>query len=150
MDYEIGEDTYAVISENKKTKIIEKNKEIIVDNDAYTIMDDNCKYYGSTYLGRLQAGKILLNCSYKVPILIEESSALIFFPIKSSLDKDCCWINSNSIYNIEKIGEKSIVTFKNGRKKLFNISKYSLENQIYKSNRLEGIIFRRINEKKRD
>ena len=27
-----------------------------------------------------------------VPILVEESSCLIFFPIKSSLLKDCCWI----------------------------------------------------------
>ena len=54
----------------------------------------------------------MLNCSYKIPILVEESSCLIFFPIKSSLLKDCCWINLNSIKKIEKyylgLGRKKI------------------------------------------
>lgn len=147
-EYEINENTYAVISENNKTKIIEKNRVVIVDCDAYTVMDDNCKYYGSSYLGRLQAGKIILNCSYKIPILVEESNALVLFPIKSSLDKDCTWLNPNGIDNIEQTGDKSIVTFKNGKKKKFDVSKFSLENQIYKSNKLESIIFKRIVNKK--
>jgi len=142
-DYEISDKTYAVIADKNKTKIIEKEKVVTIENDAYSIMDDNCKYYGSSYLGRLQAGKVILNCSYKIPILVEESRVLIFFPIKSTLDKDCCWLNPNGIYNIEQVGESSIVTFKNGKKKKFDVSKYSLENQIYKSNKLESIIYKR-------
>ena len=144
IDYEINDNTYAVIAVNNKTKIIEKDRVVTVDNDAYKIMDDNCKYYGSSYLGRLQAGKIILNCKYKIPILVEESNVLIFFPIKSSLEKDCCWLNPNSISNIEQDGENSVVTFKNGKKKIFDVSKYSLENQIFKSSKLESIIYRRI------
>ena len=144
-NYEINEDTYAVISnEVGKTKIIEKNNDYIINNDAYNVMDESCKYYGSSYKGRLEAAKILLNCSYKLPILVEESSVLIFFPIKSSLLDDCCWINLNSIQNIEKIGNKSRITFKNGKKMIFDVSKLSLENQIYRSSKLESIIFRRI------
>ena len=82
-NYEINEDTYAIISDDiGKTKIIEKNSDYIINNDAYKVMDESCKYYGSSYKGRLEAAKILLNCSYKLPILVEESSVLIFFPIK--------------------------------------------------------------------
>lgn len=149
-EYEISDKTYAVISERNKTKIIEHDRIVIVENDAYTVMDDNCKYYGSSYLGRLQAGKIILNCSYKIPILVEESNVLVFFPIKSSLDKDCCWLNPNGINNIEQDGTNSIVTFKNGKKRKFDVSKFSLENQIYKSNKLESIIYKRIVHKNRE
>ena len=99
--YEINEDTYAVISTDVgKTRIIEKDYDVILDNDAYKIMDESCKYYGSSYMGRVEGAKKILDCSYKLPILVEESSVLIFFPIKSSLLDDCCWINLNSIKSI--------------------------------------------------
>ena len=150
-NYEINEETYAIISEDLgKTKVIEKEYEYSINKDAYKVMDESCKYYGSSYKGRIEAAKELLNCSYKLPIIVEESSVLIFFPIKSSLLDDCCWINLNSIKNIEKVDNKSKITFKNGKEILFEISKLSLENQIYRSSKLESIIFKRINAKKRD
>lgn len=150
-NYEINEETYAIISKDiGKTMVIEKSNDYEIDNDAYKVMDESCKYYGSSYKGRLEAAKTLLDCSYKLPILVEESSVLIFFPIKSSLLEDCCWINLNSIENIEKVNNKSKITFKNGKEMIFDISKLSLENQIYRSAKLESIIFRRINAKKRD
>lgn len=150
-NYEINEETYAIISKDiGKTTVIEKDNDYTIDNDAYKVMDESCKYYGSSYKGRLEAAKVLLDCSYKLPILVEESSVLIFFPIKSSLLDDCCWINLNSINSVEKIGNKSQITFKNGKKMVFDISKLSLDNQIYRSTKLESIIFKRINAKKRD
>ena len=150
-EYEINDETYAVISERfGRTKIIEKDNEYKVEKDAYKIMDDGCKYYGSSYKGRLEAAKEILECSYKLPILVEESSALIFFPIKSSLLDDCCWINLNSIKFIEKVDNKTKITFKNNKEEVFDISKLSLENQIYRSSRLESVIIKRIQSKKRD
>ena len=150
-NYEINEDTYAIISEEiGKTKIIEKDNEYTINEDAYKVMDESCKYYGSSYKGRIEASKELLNCSYKLPIIVEESSALIFFPIKSSLLQDCSWINVNCIKNIEKIGSKCNITLRNGKKLLLDISKLSLENQIYRSSKLESIIYKRIITKKRD
>ena len=147
--YEINEDTYAVISERfGKTKIIEKDHEYDIEKDAYKIMDEGCKYYGSSYKGRLEASKEILDCSYKLPIIVEESSALIFFPIKSSLLDDCCWINLNSIKSINKEENKTKLTFKNDKEITLDISKLSFENQIYRSSRLESIIIKRINTKK--
>ena len=150
-DYEFNDETYAVIAKKKgPTRIIEKEREYDVSKEAYEVMDENCKYYGSSYKGRLEASKEILNCSYKLPIIVEESSALIFFPIKSSLLDDCCWINLNGIKEIEKVDNKTKITFKNNQEIVFDISKLSLENQIYRSSRLESIIFRRINTKKRE
>ena len=148
--YEINEETFAVISKSYgRTKIIEENQDYEIENDAYKVMDESCKYYGSSYKGRIEGSKALLNCSYKLPIVVEESSVLIFFPIKSSLLEDCCWINLNSIKNIEKVDNKTKIVFKNGKEEVFDISKLSLENQIYRSSKLESIIFKRINAKKR-
>lgn len=149
-NYEINEDTYVVIGENfGRTKVIEKDNSYEINEEAYKIMDDNCKYYGSSYYGRVEASKAILNCSYKLPVIVEESSSMIFFPIKSTLLDDCTWINLNSIKCVEKLGSKTKITFINDKEMIFDISKLSLENQIYKSSKLETTIIKRINAFKR-
>ena len=148
-NYEINEETYAVLAEHVgKTKILEKEEEYVINNDAYNIMDESYQYYGSSYKGRLKAAKNILECSYKLPILVEESSCLIFFPIKSSLLDDCCWINLNSIKKVEKHEKGSKIIFKNDKELITNTSKLSIDNQIYRSIKLESVIKKRINAKK--
>ncbi len=149
-NYEINEETYAVISEYfGQTKIIEKDSEWIIESQAYKIMDESCQYYGSSYKGRLTASKKMLECSYKLPIVVEESSCLIFFPTKSSLVDDCCWINLNSIKKVEKDGKNTKIIFNNDKEIVLEISKLSIDNQIYRSTKLESLIKKRINAKKR-
>lgn len=146
-NYEINEDTIAVIPiEYNKTKIIEKDNEYLIEKNAYSIMDESCNYYGSTYKGRLNAAKKILNCAYKLPILVEESQNIIFFPTKSSLEEDCCWINFNYIKFVEKKDNKSLIKFKNDKDLLLNISKLSIDNQIIRSTRLCYILQQRKNE----
>ena len=142
--YEINDDTIAIIPiEYGKTRVIEKQKEYIVEKDAYIVMDDSCKYYGSTYKGRIKAAKEILNCSYKLPILVEESHNIVFFPTKSSLENDCCWINFNYIDCVEKCENKCIVKFSNNKQIMFDVSKLSIENQITRSTKLSYIIEQR-------
>lgn len=147
-EYEINEDTIAVIPINYySTKIIEIENEYIINKNAYEIMDDSCKYYGSTYKGRLAASKKILDCAYKLPILVEESRNIIFFPTKSSLEDDCSWINYDYIKNIIKEQNGSIIKLINNKDIVLNVSKLSLENQISRSTRLGYIIQKRINNK---
>jgi competence protein ComK len=149
-NYEINDDTYAVIGENiYKTKIIEKNYNYDIDKDAYSVMDESCEYYGSSYKGRLKASKSILDCSYKLPILVEESSFLIFFPIKSSLEEDCVWINLNKIKRVEKVENKTNIIFENNKEIVVDASKLSIDNQIMRSTKLESLLRKRIEAKKR-
>lgn len=149
-NYEINEDTYAILYNGKgKTKILEKDENYEIENTAYNIMDESCKYYGSSYIGRLVAAKEMLDFSYKVPILVEECSGLIFFPIKSSLSEDCSWINLNSIKKVQKNGKNSKIIFNNNEELELDVSKLSIENQIYRSILLESEISKRKNAKKR-
>lgn len=139
-EYEINEETMAVIPINYyQTLIKEYDNEYIIDKKAYQIMEESCEYYGSTYKGRLTASKKMLNSSYKLPIMIEESENIIFFPTKSSLLEDCCWINYNFIKKYEKDNKKVKIIFKNNEEISIDMSKLSLENQISRSSMLELI-----------
>ena len=113
-EYEINEETMAIIPINYyQTLVKEYDREYVVEKNAYEIMENSCEYYGSTYKGRLAAAKKMLNSSYKLPIIIEESENIIFFPTKSSLLDDCCWINYNYIKKYEKLENRVKITFKN-------------------------------------
>ena len=148
--YEINDDTIAIIPiEYNKTRVIEIKNEYLVEKNAYMVMDESCKYYGSTYKGRIKAAKEILNCSYKIPILVEESHNIVFFPTKSSLEEDCCWINFNYIKNIEKQENRCIIKFINDKQISFDVSKLSIENQIARSTMLSYIIDQRKNKQKR-
>lgn len=148
-EYEINEETMAIIPLGYyQTLVKEVNNEYVVDKRAYEIMEDSCEYYGSTYKGRLAAAKKILNSSYKIPIIIEESENIIFFPTKSSLLEDCCWINYNFIKKYEKIGNKVMITFQNNEEIEIDMSKLSLDNQISRATMLELVSRKRkINKK---
>ena len=144
-NYEISEETLVVIGDlYGKTRIVEKEKEYEIDKKAYEIMDENCEYYGSSYNGRLKASKKMLDCSYKVPILMEESSMLIFIPTKSSLVDDCIWINYNAIKSIKKKETKMLIKLINNQDLMIDISELSLKNQIYRGAKLESVVRKRM------
>ena len=137
-EYEINEETMAIIPINYyQTLVKEVENEYIIDKKAYEIMEESCEYYGSSYKGRLTAAKKILNSSYKIPIIIEESENIIFFPTKSSLLEDCCWINYNFIKKYDKKGKKVTITFINNEEVDIDMSKLSLDNQISRSSMLE-------------
>ena len=139
-DYEINEQTMAIIPISYNQSLIKEiDNEYIIDKSAYKIMEDSCNYYGSSYIGRLNAAKKMLDSDYKVPILVEDSEYIVFFPTKSSLLDDCCWINYNFIKKYNKNGNLTTITFKNNQQIDVDISKLSLENQISRSYKLELI-----------
>ena len=148
MKYEINEETVALIPVNSHTtRVIELSKDYIVPQSAFTIMEENCEYYGSTYNGRIKAAQKILNFSYKLPLLVEETEKIIFFPTKASASSDCCWINPNFVTKREKCGKNIKVQFQNGIVEKFNMSKLSFENQLMRANMLDSMLTKRINRK---
>ena len=142
MNYEINEGTLAVVPvENKKSKILEDKKEYIIENTPFEILDYSCRYFGSSYEGRKEGTKSILNINYKVPIIVENSRNLIFFPTNSPSSEDCIWI---SLRNIKKIEEQEFnstkIEFNNGINMVIPISKRTIENQILRASRLDLIM----------
>ena len=148
LKYEINDETVALIPINSSTtRVIELKEEYIVPQSTFNIMEENCEYYGSTYEGRIRAAQKILNFSYKLPLLVEETERIIFFPTKTSTSNECCWINHNFITKREKCGNRIKVQFKNGIIEEFDVSKLSFENQLMRANMLDSMLSKRITKK---
>ena len=145
-EYEISKDTLAVVPYgDRKSKVYERNSSFIINDTPNRIMDESCKYYGSSINGRQQGTTKLTGITYKVPIIVSEEGNIIFFPTSSPRLKKCCWVSLNNIesyyYDFEK--NLCIIIFDNNKKIEFDMSYCILNNQILKSHRLESIINKR-------
>ena len=146
--YEINEGTLAVLAKEKgKSEILEDDQKYIIDERPFKIMDHSCQYFGSSYEGRSQGSQAMLGSErYKVPIIVEETQNLIFFPTVSPTNNDCSWIALKQVKSYEKENGFTKITFKNGHQLELPISYRSFENQILRATRLESIMKNRRNE----
>lgn len=144
-DYEINSDTLAILPyQCEYAKVLELNNQYYVKKTPKSIISDSCKYYGSSYQGRVEGSRTLVGFYYKSPIIIEESIPMIFFPTESPRHESCSWINLSNVVGCESYFGGSLLEFKNGSTIPLNISKTSLQNQVYRASRLSE----RLNDRK--
>lgn len=143
--YEINDGTLAILfKEQGKSEILEEDCQYIVDQKPYKIMDYSCQYFGSSYEGREQGSQRMLGSSrYKVPVIVEETKNLIFFPTVSPSSNDCSWVALNKIKNYEKQDQNTKIVFQNDQEIILPISYRTIENQILRATRLESILHKR-------
>lgn len=148
-EYEINSSTQAIIPINDhQTKIYEEESEYIVEKSANKIINYNCNFYGSSYDGRCEGTKSLIGAKSKLPIIIEESRGIIFFPTTSVKRKQSAWISLNNVNSFHKNDKNSYVIFKDGRKLNLDISLFSLENQYCRAIMLKSkLVDRMLKEK---
>ncbi len=142
--YEINKDTYAIVTvDNGVTKVLEKNDEYFINKNSYEVMEDSCAYYGSSCEGRVKGTKTILGSNYKVPIIIEETNEIIFFPTEAATSANCIWLSLNNIKNYEKRNGFTKVTFNSGKELIVKMSISSFETQLLRANRLGSIVRKR-------
>ena len=147
MKYEISNGTLAIVpNEENNSLVYEDNERYIIDQKPYQIMEESCKYFGSTYKGRKDSAKSMLGAEYKVPIIIEDTNNLIIFPTTSPTSDDCVWISLKRVKSIEKVDSfNTRIIFDNDREIIVPSSFRSVENQLSRASRLDVIIRKRIN-----
>lgn len=144
-NYEINLKTMAIIPiGKKKTKIIEENNEIIINNDTFKIIDHSCRYFGSSYDGRHYGTQEITGISYKTPIIVEETQNIIFFPTANAKSNDCMWISLDKIMDYYEKDYETKLIFKNGYELKLDISLSSLQNQILRSTLLDSNMRKRM------
>ena len=142
--YEINGNTAAIVGLGKNnSKAIEDKRDYFINENSYSVMEHSCCYFGSNYNGRLAGSKSILGTKYKVPIIVEESNDLIFFPTTDIENPQCMWISIKWFDRVEEEGENTYIYLKNGKKIKTSISKYSIENQVLKSSKLHFLISNR-------
>lgn len=142
MKYEISKGTLAILPNEKNSSVVyEDDERYIIDQTPYQIMEESCKYFGSTYQGRKDGAKEMLGAEYKVPIVIEDSSNLIVFPTTSPLSDDCVWISLKRVNKIIKIDSNNTkIVFDNNKEIIVDSSYRTIENQLSRASRLDLIL----------
>jgi len=137
-EIEVNRGTCAIISLDKeRCKIIsESEKDQVLKKLPVDIIEYGCKFFGSSFAGRIEGSKFLLGSCYKLPIIIEEQNELIFFPTHSYRHDKCAWISLNHISEYQKEGYGVKIKFNNGKKLFVPISYESFEAQFFRATKL--------------
>ena len=144
--YYINKSTCVIIPIDKEvSKVIERDEYYIVHQSVSNIINDSCKYFGSSYKGRFEGSKSILHMNYKLPIVIDDFNNIIFFPTSSPRFGQCMWICLKNICSYEKRDNYSKILFVNDIEFELDISYYSLENQIFRASLLESLLRKRRN-----
>ena len=147
--YEINEETMAILTiDNNSSEVFEVNNHYIISKASNKIMEDSCRYFGSSLDGRRKGTEYMIGISYKPPIIVEESKELIFFPT-SNLRENSNWIGLKYIKSYYREGENLFLKFQNDVKVQLNISYGILDNQVLRATRLESALRGRKIAKKR-
>ena len=144
-NYEINKETLAIIPYgDDKSKVYEENNELIINETPMEIVNKSCYFFGSSYQGRLNGTKSMINISHKAPIIIEESRKIIFFPTMSPRLNECSWISLSNIENYFRSNNFTIIKFYCGKVLKLEISYGIIDNQVLRATRLESILDKRI------
>ena len=149
MGYEISKGTLAIVpNENKNSLVYEDDERYVIDKTPYKIMEESCKYFGSTYTGRKESARDILGADYEIPIVVEDSNNLIIFPTTSPSSSDCSWISLKRISDFKKIDAYNTkIIFDNGKNIIIPTSYRTIENQISRASRLNLILNKRKQDK---
>lgn len=146
MDYQITTRTCALIGiGEEETMVVEKDYKTLIPQKTTDVLKANCEYYGSSLEGRIKGSQQQLGMKYKLPIVIENSREIIFFPTISPKVIGCYWIALNNIKTYKKDGYYSKIIFNDGLELNIPVSYESLENQIFRATKLLLITRKRQN-----
>ena len=147
MNYEVNKNTLAVIPTGKdRCKILEDKRSYNINKASFKVIEHSCEYFGVSYRSRLEGSKKFIKSRYKSPIVIEETTRIVFFPISSQIQNNNLWISYNNILEYYPLCKKhtTMIRFKNGFKMEIPVSFYSFNNQYLKASRLSAVLAERI------
>ncbi len=139
--YEINLSTLLLIGlDDFSTKVIELDKEFIINYSSKDIINNSCKYFGSSLSEKINSTKRLINIASKSPIIVEESRNIIFFPLKSTREKNNIWISFNNLVQYQQNNQKTLLIFKNNKEIDLDFSYYIVDNQVTRSMMLDYVL----------
>lgn len=137
--YEISPLTMAVVSEVDKngrrmTRVLEEKNEFLTDVKPLEIIQQSCKFFGSSLKGRQEGTAAVSGITYKAPISIDPSIGLYFFPTHSPANLKCSWISHTHIDSIHQTdNKKTEIIFKNKKSIFLDTSYGSMLNQVQRT-----------------
>lgn len=117
--------------------VLEETREYTIYNTPQKVIDEACKYFGSSLQGRQEGAREISNFTHKAPVAIDPSSGMYFFPTASPINKKCSWISHTHIKAILPNGSNQTeIVFKNNRRIIVDCSIGIIQNQIQRTAQL--------------
>lgn len=142
-DYEINAETLMIapilVGEKVFSSVLEVDDEFIVEKSPLKIIDHTCKYFGSSFQGRMRGSQSLLKIHHKVPVAIDYHMGLFMFPTASPQRDDCIWMSLDSIVGIRKLDYNcSLISFRNRTMKRISVSPSIIHHQMLRTAMLKN------------
>lgn len=144
-NYEINIETLLIVPYAVgKSKVYEYGGEYIIKTVPLEIVKNSCLFFGCSFEGRKEAVKNILGINMKVPILIEDSKNIIFFPVSNCINKNSIWVSYQNLLKYSKLDEFSTVLYFKNNKQLIVDVKYNLiDNQVIRCIKLDSLLNKR-------
>jgi competence protein ComK len=108
------------------------------------IIKKSCEYFSSSFEGRKEGTKQLIGITHKVPIVIDPTNFIYFFPTTSPTRSECVWISHEHILDYHRIDSRQTrVVFQNKQSFILPISRSSFENQMLRTALLKTTLMQR-------
>ncbi|MFB6465251.1 competence protein ComK [Cytobacillus sp. Hz8] len=153
-DYEINPSTMAIFPYNYGSKLYSKiyelEQEFLSPFKPLDNVKKGCRFFGVSYEGRKEGTKELLGLSHKLPIAVEPTNSIYFFPTSSPNKPHCIWLAHEHIMSVQRVDRNhSMIIFRNKKALTIPVSVSSLNNQLYRTSMLRTKLAQRIAETER-
>lgn len=144
-NYEINRETLLILPIGKNESMVyELDGKFVVKMSPLSIIKNSCLFFGSSFDGRKDGIKNILGIDMKIPILIEESRNIIFFPTNNCINHNAIWVSFKNIIKYEKFNEFSTVLYFHNHNKIKIDVKFNLiDNQYIRCIKLESLLNKR-------
>lgn len=125
--------------------ILEENDDYYVNISPSKIIDQSCRFFGSSLKGRQEGTFNVCGVTHKAPISIDPSSGMYFFPTASPTNLKCSWIAHSHVAQVNELKRDTTeIVFKNGRKLPIQVSYGSMWNQVHRTAQFRFLLDNRI------
>jgi competence protein ComK len=132
------------------TQVFEAEDEFISPFKPLDIVKNSCEYYGCDYESRKKGTSHIIGYSRKLPIAIEPTYNIFFFPTTSPTRSDCSWISYDFVKEYCRVApQQTLITFQNNQTHLFASPYSTIETQVLRTSRLKAMLMQRIQSNER-
>lgn len=148
--YEISPKTMAIVAVKNEsgkinTKVMEEHSEYVIQIPPIKMIENACRYFGSSLQGRLDGTRDVCGFTYKAPITINPTSGIYFFPTNSPNDKRCSWLSHSHIKRVvPSERQRAKVLFNNDKSIIVDASTGSITNQWYRTAQFRYLLSERL------
>lgn len=132
------------------SQIYELEDEFVSPFKPIEIIKKSCEYFSSSFEGRKEGTKQLIGITHKVPIVIDPTNFIYFFPTTSPTRSECIWISHEHVMDYRRTApHQTEVVFRNKQSYIFPISHSSFDNQVLRTALLRTKLMQRIGQTER-